>query len=114
MTNEKISIHSIPVLKKLAEKDDNNLVRASAISLLGNLKQADNISLFELSLKKESYALQGASLIAIGLIDSMKGLKLAKLYESTTKSKFQMLSCLYIQPMEETGNGATYMICSNR
>jgi len=87
MTNKTISIHSIPVLKELAEKDENNMVRASAISLLGKLKQAGNISLFEMSLKTESYAVQGASLTAIGLIDSIKGLKLAKLYENDNKKQ---------------------------
>ena len=87
LTNKKIIVASLPILKKLAIKDDNNLVKASAITLLGKVKPGDNLTLFRKSLNIESYAVQGASLIAIGLTDSVYALKLAHEFENDNKNK---------------------------
>jgi aminopeptidase N len=87
ITNSNIITPCIPILKELAIKDENNLVRASAITLLGRLKQRDNITLFKQSLHTESYAVRGASLIAIGLTDPSLALNLARQYESDSKNQ---------------------------
>jgi aminopeptidase N len=44
------------------------LVRAAAITVLGKLKASGNTNLFKDGLKSQSYAVQGASLTALGLL----------------------------------------------
>lgn len=56
ITNSNIITLSIPILKELAINDENNLVSAAAISLLGRLKQRENITLFKQTLRTASYA----------------------------------------------------------
>lgn len=87
ITNSNSITPCLPILKELAIKDENNLVRASAITLLGRLKQRDNIAIFKKVLEAESYAVQGASLIAIGLTDPSLALNLARQYESDSKNQ---------------------------
>ena len=47
MSNDAIHNAALPVLTKLAQTDDNTLVRAAAISALGKLKASGNLTLFK-------------------------------------------------------------------
>jgi aminopeptidase N len=68
----------VPVLTSLARNDVNTLVRAAAITSLGDLKLAGNMDLFRQSLNSQSYAVAGAALTAISKLDATESLKLAK------------------------------------
>jgi hypothetical protein len=48
LTNEDIVRAANPILTELADADENNLVRASAITALGKLKNPANLNLFKL------------------------------------------------------------------
>ncbi len=97
--NAKIINSAVPVLRELTAGDENNLVKAAAITFLGKLKQDNNISIFEQSLKTESYAVQGASLVAIGLTNPGRAMKLAREYENDSKHQVSdailILYCTY-------------------
>ncbi len=82
INNGAITRTAIPLLRKLVASDENNLVKAAAITLLGKFKQTENFSLFKQSLKRESYAVQGAALDAIALVNPSAALNLAKQFES--------------------------------
>ena len=60
-----------PLLVKLAKGDSSNIVRAKAIELLGSYKNKAYTNLFAGSISDSSYAVAGASLEALGEIDSM-------------------------------------------
>ncbi|MCA6438512.1 MAG: M1 family aminopeptidase [Sediminibacterium sp.] len=96
ITNAAIANSTIPIVRELATSDKNNMVRATAITFLSKLRKNDDLSLFENSLKTESYAVQGASLAAIGLIDSSAALRFAKQYENDSKHEIsQAILTLY-------------------
>ncbi|RWY49426.1 M1 family metallopeptidase [Mucilaginibacter gilvus] len=73
---------AVPVLVKLAQTDDNNLVRAAAITALGRLKASGNMNLFKQALTSQSYAIQGAAMNAIGMISPTDAVALAKTYQN--------------------------------
>lgn len=84
------------MLKKIASDEKNNLVKAKAIEILGNLKDNSNETIFKKGLKIESYAVQGASLIALGKSNSKEALKLAKTFEIDNKHQiFDAIIFLY-------------------
>lgn len=85
MTNDDVRNAAQPILVKLAQTDPNTLVRASAITVLGKLKASGNSNLFKDGLKSQSYAVQGASLTALGLLDPNAALPLAKTYEKDSE-----------------------------
>jgi len=72
-------------LISLAQTDGNTLVRAAALNKLGALKASGNMNLFKQSLNSESYAVQGAALNGIALIDPAQGFQLAKTYEKDNR-----------------------------
>jgi aminopeptidase N len=76
---------ALPVLASLAQTDDNTLVRAAAITALGKLKASGNMNIFKQALTSQSYAVQGAALTAISLLDPAQGLTLAKGFEADNK-----------------------------
>jgi aminopeptidase N len=76
---------AVPVLVKLAQTDENNLVRAAAISALGKLKASGNMNLFKQALTSQSYAIQGAALTAITRLNPADALTLAKGYEKDSQ-----------------------------
>ena len=85
MSNDAVHNAALPVLTKLAQTDDNTLVRAAAISALGKLKASGNLTLFKQALSSQSYAVQGAALSAINLIDPAQALTLSKGFETDNK-----------------------------
>ncbi|BAU51990.1 M1 family metallopeptidase [Mucilaginibacter gotjawali] len=85
MSNDDIHNAALPVLTTLAQTDDNTLVRAAAISALGKLKASGNMNLFKQALSSQSYAVQGAALTAINLLDPKQALPLAKGFEQDNK-----------------------------
>jgi aminopeptidase N len=87
MTIPAIRDASIPILTSLAQNDKNNIVRADAITALGNLKDSGNAKLFKQALKSESYAIQGASLNAFALLNPKEAMALAEGLENNSKGK---------------------------
>ncbi|WPU93929.1 M1 family metallopeptidase [Mucilaginibacter sabulilitoris] len=85
LTNDDVRNAALPVLTSLAKTDDNTLARAAAIIALGKLKMAGNLTLFKESLNSQSYAVQGAALTGIGLLDPAQALPLAKGFEKDNK-----------------------------
>ena len=98
MSNDAIHNAALPVLASLAQTDVNTLVRAAAITVLGNLKASGNMDIFKQALNSQSYAIQGAALTAIGQLDAAEALKLAKGFESDNKDALtQALLLTYIK-----------------
>jgi aminopeptidase N len=85
MSNDDIHNAALPILTSLAQTDDNTLVRAAAINKLGALKASGNLTLFKQALSSQSYAVQGAALNAIALLDPAQSLTLAKGFEQDNK-----------------------------
>ena len=85
MTNDNVRNDAQPILVKLAQTDPNTLVRAAAITVLGKLKASGMSNLFKDGLKSQSYAVQGASLTALGILDPTTALPLAKTYENDSE-----------------------------
>ncbi|MDB5018057.1 MAG: pepN 1 [Mucilaginibacter sp.] len=86
MSNDDIHNTALPVLTLLAQTDDNTLVRAAAITAIGKLKASGNITIFKQALSSQSYAVQGAALNAISLLEPAQALTLAKGFESDNKA----------------------------
>jgi aminopeptidase N len=76
---------ALPVLTSLAQTDENTLVKAAALSALGKLKMAGNMDIFKQAITSQSYAVQGAALTAINLLDPKQALTLAKGFEKDNK-----------------------------
>jgi len=85
MKNDRIRNAAQPMLALLAQTDKNTLVQAAAIKVLGELKAPGNMNLFKQALNSQSYAVQGAALTAINLLDPALALKLAKGFEKDNK-----------------------------
>jgi len=85
MSNDDIHNAALPVLSSLAQTDENTLVKAAAITALGKLKAQGNMDIFKQALSSQSYAVQGAALTAINLLDPKQALTLAKGFESDNK-----------------------------
>jgi len=85
MSNDDVHNAALPVLTSLAQTDDNTLVRAAAIAALGKLKASGNMNIFKQALSSQSYAVQGAALTAINLLDPQQALTLAKGFEKDNK-----------------------------
>jgi aminopeptidase N len=86
MSNDDIHNAALPILTSLAQTDENTLVRAAAITTLGKLKASGNMNIFTDALKSQSYAVQGAALIAINLLEPTQALTDAKAFESDNKA----------------------------
>jgi aminopeptidase N len=85
LTKDDVRNAAQPILISLAQTDGNTLVRAAAITALGKLKANGNMTLFTQSMSSESYAVQGAALNAIALLDPAKALTIAKGLEKDNK-----------------------------
>jgi len=85
MKNDDIQKAALPVLTSLAQSDENTLVRAAAINVLAKLKSQDNLAMFKQGLKSESYAVQGAALNGIDLLDPAQALDVAKGFEKDNR-----------------------------
>jgi aminopeptidase N len=105
MSNDDVRSAATPILIKLVQNDDNTLVKAAAITALGKLKIAGNLSLFKQALTSQSYAVQGAALTAINLIDPAEGYKLAKGFEKDNRAA---LSTAMVSIYVEQGNSTDW------
>jgi aminopeptidase N len=85
MSDDDIKAAALPVITVLAKSDPNTLVQAAAINALGKLKVKENLDLFKTALNSQSYAVQGAALNAIALLDGDRALALAKGFEKDNK-----------------------------
>jgi aminopeptidase N len=85
LTNDDIRNAAQPILVQMAQTDNNTLTRAAAIKALGSLKASGNLNIFKQALSSQSYAVQGAALNAIGLIDGPQAMTLAKNFEKDNK-----------------------------
>jgi aminopeptidase N len=85
LDNDAIRNAAQPILVKLAQADVNTLVQAQAIAALGSLKASGNMNLFKQALGSQSYAVQGAALNAINLLDPALAMNMAKNYEVDNK-----------------------------
>jgi len=97
MTNDDIHKAALPILTSLAQTDENTLARAAAITALGKLKASGNMNIFKQALSSPSYAVQGAALTAINLLDPNQALSLAKGFESDNKGALtQAIFTVYV------------------
>ncbi|RVT98321.1 M1 family peptidase [Mucilaginibacter limnophilus] len=87
MNSDEVRNQAQPVIMQLARTDENTLVRAAAIKVLGKLKAAGMLTLFREGLSSQSYAIQAASLEAIAAIEPAEALKAAKGFEKDNKGK---------------------------
>jgi aminopeptidase N len=85
LSNNDVHSAALPILVSLAQTDENTLVKAAAITALGRLKATGNMDLFKQALNSQSYAVQGAALNAISLLDPTQALPLAKSFEKDNK-----------------------------
>ena len=86
LSNTVLGTAVLPVILQLAKNDDNNLVKAAAISVIGNSPVAEqNVTLFEDGLKSISYAVSGASLGAINNLKPEVAFAKAKAFEKDTQ-----------------------------
>jgi aminopeptidase N len=69
-------------IAKLASSAPNNLVRASSLDALADLKKPSYLPLFTSAIEDSSYAVEGAGLKGLGKIDSVQALGLAAKMES--------------------------------
>ena len=85
-SNTALSDAALPVILKLAKTDDNTLVKAAAINVVGASKGAElQAALYEEGLKSQSYAVAGASLNAIAAVKPEGALALAKSFEKDSQ-----------------------------
>ncbi|WP_158829620.1 M1 family metallopeptidase [Mucilaginibacter lacusdianchii] len=85
LTNDDVRNAAQPILVSLAQTDPNNLARAAALDVLGDLKASGNANLFKQALSSQSYAIQGAALGGLSQIDGAEALKTAKGLEKDAK-----------------------------
>ena len=73
---DQLNTSFITAIEKMAKTDTNSLVRASAIELLGELKNRAYTSFFMEATKDSSYTVAGAALTALAAIDNNKAVAL--------------------------------------
>jgi aminopeptidase N len=105
MANDEVRNAAQPMLVDISKTDDNTLVRAAAIDVLGKLKASGMMDLFKDALKSESYAVQGAALTAINLLDPAQALELAKGFEKDNKGA---LTLAMVHIYATAGSGAQW------
>ncbi len=74
-----------PLLQKLAANDLNTLVKAQAITALAVTGNPADLPLFKKALESDSYAVQGAALMALAMQKPEEGLSTAKRMEKDNK-----------------------------
>lgn len=75
----------LPLLVGMAKTDENNLVKAAAITALGKLKNPEaQLAVFEEGLKNRSYAVEAAALTAYALVKPAEALAFARSQEMET------------------------------
>ncbi|MEP6610816.1 MAG: M1 family metallopeptidase [Mucilaginibacter sp.] len=90
LSNDDVRSAALPAITSLAQTGENTLVKAAAITALGKLKSAGNLSLFKNALNNQSYAVQGAALSALAELDPTQAVSLAKNYESDNQGALSL------------------------
>jgi aminopeptidase N len=85
LTDPETAKATLPLIQKLAASDPNTLVQAAAISAIGTSANPADLPLFKKGLQSPSYAIQGASLMALSLQKSDEALAAAKSLEKDNK-----------------------------
>jgi len=86
--NEALLTAALPTVLKLAKTDDNNLVKAAAINMVGVSKGGEQqLVLYQEGLKSPSYAIQGASLNAMAMLKPEESLPFAKSFEKDSQGE---------------------------
>jgi aminopeptidase N len=67
-----------PILLDLSKNDGNRLVKAAAISKLGDLRKKEYADLFKAATKDSSYTVAGQALTALGKVDKAAATEIAK------------------------------------
>lgn len=78
MRNDSVKKIFEPILADIASNDPKSLVRASAIQALGRFKNEKFKEIFLKSVNDSSYSVAGNALIALGNIDSISALAIAR------------------------------------
>ncbi len=85
LDSEVIGKQAIPILLNLAKKDQKTLVKAAAIEALASLRDSVYLGLFKESIKNPSYAVEGAALDGIAVLDIDQAMLIAKTLEKDSK-----------------------------
>jgi aminopeptidase N len=83
--NAELAKVAYPLFQKLAATDPNTLVKAQAIAALSANNNPADLPLFKKALESNSYAVQGAALMALTLQQPQEGLATAKAMEKDNK-----------------------------
>lgn len=78
---------AVPALVEMTKQEPSSLTKAAAIKQLGDLKDAQYVSLFEAATKDRSYGVEAAALEALSELDLNKAYGVAKQLEKDTKGK---------------------------
>jgi aminopeptidase N len=78
MQNDSVKKSVEPLLANIAENDPNTLVRARAIEILGRYKKEAYKPIFLKSINDSSYSISGSALAALGAIDTLTALNMAR------------------------------------
>lgn len=96
MQNDTVKKVIEPLLIVIANTDSSKIVKAKAIELLGNYKNKTYETLFANSVSDSSYTVAGASLEALGKIDSIAAQKAAdKMADQPSKGALQFALIRY-------------------
>ena len=76
---------ALSALTNIAQNDQNNTVKAAALTALGKLKNTTDLPLFKSTLNSQSYAVQGAALTALAAQNPADALSMAKGFEKDNK-----------------------------
>ncbi len=85
LSNPDLAKTSLPAIQNLALADPNSSVKAQAITALANYNNPADIPLFKKGLESNSYAVQGASLMALAVQQPENALTTARAFERDNK-----------------------------
>jgi len=85
LSNPEIAKTALPAIHKMAVADSNTRVQAQAITALAYFNNPADLPLFKKGLEGKSYAVQGASLMAIALQQPQDAMATAKAFEKNNK-----------------------------
>ncbi|MEJ5961017.1 M1 family aminopeptidase [Pedobacter immunditicola] len=85
LSHPELAKASLPAIKTMALGDSNSRVQAQAITALAYFNNPADLPLFKKGLEGNSYAVQGASLMAIALQQPQDAMVTAKAFEKNSK-----------------------------
>lgn len=87
LSNDTIRTAALPVLLNMARNDSKTLVQAAALGAIASLKDSTQRPLFDSALRSRSYAVQGAALLGVALINRSDAYSIAKNMEKDSKGE---------------------------